>query len=78
MEFNLSTLSGHATLLLLTKAGIIAILFFFSIFLVVLLKQLRSMNETITQPNHFPFLHQFTILMLGITVVLFVASIVIL
>lgn len=67
-----------ATLLVLLKIGIIATLFLFIFFLIVVLKQVQSMNAIVTEPVLFPFLQGFVYVLIAITIALFIASIVIL
>lgn len=78
MNPNLLTLMQSQGGPLLIKTGFVVILLLMEIFLLVLHKQIRSMNAIVTQPDMFPYLQSFTILLEIITVVLILVTLVIL
>lgn len=63
---------------IISKLGFLVILFFVLIFLLVVFKQIRSMNKIVTQDDLFPYLEIFTLFLIGGVIVLFLVSIVIL
>lgn len=78
MNPNLLTLMQSQGGPLLIKTGFVVILLLMEIFLLVLHKQIRSMNAIVTQPDMFPYLQSFTILLEIIIVVLILVTLVIL
>lgn len=64
--------------LILFKAGFLLVLFMVGIFLLVVLKQIRSMNTIVTQPDLFPYLESYVIFLELCTVALFLVGVVIL
>lgn len=62
----------------LFKIGFGAILVLFELFLLVLHKQIRSMNTILTQPDMFPYLQVFAIFLEIAVGVLFIVTLVIL
>lgn len=64
--------------LLLFKVGFVIIFLGVEIFLLVLHKQVRSMNTIITQPDMFPYLQIFMIVLEIITILLILLTLVIL
>lgn len=60
------------------KFGILALLLLFAVFLMIVLKQIKSMNTIVTQPDLFPILQFFNLILIGATLVLFVVGLVIL
>lgn len=60
------------------KVGMLVVLTLFILFQIVVVKQVRSMNTIITQPDLFPYLQSFIFFVLTVTVMLFLISLVIL
>lgn len=65
-------------LFLVIKIGMLAVIFLFALFLGVVYKQVKSMNNIVTQPYLFPYLQTFAIIMMGVAISLFVLTLVIL
>jgi len=60
------------------KFGFLTVVFFVVIFLFVVMRQIYSMNRIITEQELLPYLIFFNFLLIGVTIVLFVAGVVIL
>lgn len=60
------------------KYGMLLLLGLFALFLLVILKQIRSMNTIITQPDLFPILQAIMLGLLALNVFIFVLGLVIL
>lgn len=73
----ITTFQQHGVALLF-KIGFLIILVLFFAFLTVVLKQIRSMNTIVTQPDLFPYLQSFALGLIIITVTLFIVAVVIL
>lgn len=76
MSPNPTLLFQASSTFLLIKIGIEALLVLFFIFLLVVLKQLSTMNTIITQQQLFNFLRVFTFLLLAATLALFLLTLV--
>lgn len=76
--FDIAQIGSHPLIALVFKIGILVILAMYTLFLLVILKQIRSMNTIITQPNLFPIIQTALIFLIGLTVFLIVAGIVVL
>jgi hypothetical protein len=77
---NLSQLTfvqNHAVLFLF-KTGFLTVFVLFFFFLLVVIKQIRSMNTIVTQPDLFPYLEIFSFFLVMTTVLLSIATILIL
>lgn len=75
---SLAFLFHGSTLLVLLKIGILAMLFLFTLFLFVVLKQVQSMTTIVTQPGIFPLLQFICYILIGIAIALFLVSLAIL
>lgn len=60
------------------KVGFLIVVAMVGLLLLIVIKQIRSMNTIITQPDLFPFLQAFVILLELSIIALFIASLVIL
>jgi len=63
---------------LLFKIGILSLIFLYLLFLLIVLKQVKAMNTTVTQPDLFPFLQFLTFLLIFGGIFIFLLGIVIL
>lgn len=63
---------------LMFKIGFLVILSLLELFLLVVLKQIRSMNTIVAQPDLFPYLQTFVIFLMFVVIAIFVASLAIL
>jgi len=63
---------------ILFKTGFLLALFMIGIFLLVVQKQIRSMNTIVTQPDLFPYLESYVLFLELCTVALFLVGVVIL
>lgn len=68
----------HTGITLFFKVGFLIIIGMVAILLLVVLNQIRSMNTIITQPDLFPFLQAFVLLLELAIIALFLATLVIL
>ena len=68
---NLSTIAQNSSILLIFKIGSLIIIAFYVLFLLVILKQIRSMNTIIAQPDLFPIIQGALFLLIGFAVFLF-------
>ncbi|HET9946516.1 MAG TPA: DUF5657 family protein [Patescibacteria group bacterium] len=76
MESNYLFTLLHITSLF--KVGTLGLILLFFIFVIVILKQVRSMNKVVTQPYLYPFLLLIGWGLIIATVVLFIVAVVIL
>ena len=60
------------------KVGFLIVISMVAVLLLIVLKQIRSMNTIITQPDLFPFLQAFVLLLELSVIALFLATLVIL
>jgi len=74
----MTTLFQTSSLFFAYKIAALLLIGLFFIFLLVVLKQTRSMNTVVTEPNLFPSLQLVTLLLLGAVLCLFIAALVIL
>lgn len=63
---------------LVFKIGILSLIFLYFIFLLIVLKQEKAMNTTVSQPDLYPVLKFFTFLLIAGAIFLFLLGIVIL
>lgn len=70
-------LQNHAVIFLF-KTGFLTILILFFFFLLIVIKQIRSMNTIVTQPDLFPYLEIFSFFLVMTTVLLSIATLLIL
>ncbi|HEV2340065.1 MAG TPA: DUF5657 family protein [Patescibacteria group bacterium] len=78
MTLPLSILFQGTTLLFISKIGVLVAIFFFIFFLIVVLRQIQSMNKLISDAGFFVALQVFSYLLISIAITLFLVSIVIL
>lgn len=78
MNLNPLVFVQNQGLALIFKVGFLVILGMIELFLVVVLKQIRSMNTIVTQPDMFPYLQTFVFLLMFAVIALFLASLAIL
>lgn len=69
--FNAATLLQSTTISMTFKAGFLLIVTLYLLFLFVILKQIRSMNTIITNPNLFPIIQSSLYLLIAFTVFIF-------
>lgn len=76
--FSISTLFSSTTFMYIFKIGGLLGLILYLLFLLVILKQIRSMNTIITQPYLFPVIQIALYVLIVFTVFIFVLGVVIL
>lgn len=74
---NIQSLQANG-LHILFKSGFLLLVIMFFLFLLVVYKQIRSMNKILTQPDLFPYLELFTFFLIAAVVVLFIVGVAIL
>ena len=77
-NFNLNSLSIFSGINIMLKIGFLIVDLFTIVFLLVVLKQISSMNHIIHDSNDFSFIKTFALLLILIAISLFVVCLVIL
>ena len=76
--FNFALIVQSGTVHEVFKGGILLLLVLYILFLLIILKQIRSMNTIITQPNLFPIIQGALFSLIGFTLFIFLLGVAIL
>lgn len=75
---NIATLFQLSTVNETFKLGVLVLTILYMLFLLVILKQIRSMNTIVTQPNLFPIIQGALFSLIGFTLFIFLLGVAIL
>lgn len=76
--FDLGHLAANPAVAMTFKLGALTLIGLYLLFLLVIFKQIRSMNTIISQPDLFPILRTSALILIGLNVFIFLLGIVIL
>lgn len=76
--FDAASIANNPAFLFILKIGVVVLLGLYILFLLVIVKQIRSMNTIVTQPNLFPIIQTAAFILIAFTVFLFLLGLAIL